>query len=476
MPRLLPLLSLLAAAAAAASAAPSPPPPPPDVAVQPAPVSAAVVRDGDSWTVTYRLPRDARVWPFIRSSPVQDSGGSWRARSWTVLTPGVRIEQLGRYDALLAERGNVPREVRIGFRPFTEALVADYVPALTFSNGMVALFEDHFAIFSVASREVAASLPPDLTGQPIVDSGTRVSFRDTAGPFFHGGRHHGELTLRNSTSYVLFGADTRVSTSAMTAIIEPELPAWLADALREMTPRILAYHAAQLGPAPGGKPTIVASWAGPTPPQGVSMNGGTVSGMILMRFSGGGVLTENRQLRDIARWFIAHEGAHFWLGQAVRYDRSRDAWIMEGGADLLAIRAVQALDPEYDWRAKLNEAIVDCASLSRGRGIGSAEERGEHRAYYACGAVFALLVEHESGAPFSRFVRGLVDVNREDGVLTRAEWLAAARATTRDEALVAWIEQTIDHGHADPGQAITERLQLSGIKFERGPDGLPRLE
>jgi hypothetical protein len=440
-----------------------------------APVRAEVVRDGDSWIVTYRLPRQAPAWPFIRSAPVADTSESWRGRSWTVLTPGVRLERIGRYDALVAQQGNVPPVVRIRFRPFTDALASDYVPALAFSDGTVAVFDDHFAIFSVRSRAAVAALPPDLNGQPIEDSGTQVSFRDARGPLLHAGRRHRQLTLRNSSSYVLFGARNPVETEAMAAIVEPQLPAWLAQALREMTPAILARYAAELGPAPGGRPTLLASWAGPTPPQGASMNGGVVAGTIMMRFNGGAVLAENRAVRDMARWFIAHEGAHFWLGQAVRYERSRDAWITEGGADLLAVRTVQALDPQYDWRAELNRAIHDCAALSRGRGIASAEERGEHRAYYACGSLFALLVEHKSGRPYSRFVRRLVDGNRADGVLTRVEWLAAARELTRDDELIAWIEQTLDLGHEDPAAAIAARLQRSGIRFERAANGLPRL-
>jgi hypothetical protein len=177
----------------------------------------------------------------------------------------------------------------------------------------------------------------------------------------------------------------------------------------------------------------------------------------------------------MVRWFIAHESVHFWLGQAVSYERSRDAWITEGGADFLAVRTVQALDPSYEWRAELNRSISECAGLSRGRGIASAEERAEYRAYYACGALFALLVEKQSGEPYSRFVRRLVDANLVDRRVNRAEWLAAARRATRDESLIAWIEQTLDTGHGDPFSAIAARLERSGIPYARRENGLPEL-
>ena len=441
----------------------------------PTPVRAEVVRSGDSWTVTYRLPRRAPVWGFMRSANVEFTQESWRTRSWTVLTPGVRLERVGRYEALMATRGNVPQVVRIRFRPFTGSLAFDYVPALAFTDGTTALFDDHFALFSIASREVAAALPPNLNGQPIEDVGTEVSFRDRRGPVLHAGQRHARLTLRNSSSYVLFGARAPVETEAMAAIIEPQLPAWLAASLREMIPAILSRYAEQLGPAPGGKPTLLASWAGPTPAGAASMNGGVVAGTILMRFNGGGVVAENRQVRDMARWFIAHESAHFWLGQAVRYEGPADAWITEGGADLLAIRTVQAIDPEYDWRREMNRAIRECVALSKDRGVASALERNEQRAYYACGSVFAFLLEARAGRPFAAFVRQVVDANREDGVLTKAEWLAAARNWSGDSDLVQWIQTMVEQGSPDPAAAIAAMLERLHIPHDRAPNGAPRL-
>lgn len=451
------------------------PPVAPFAVVESAPVAVSIVRDGDSWTAEYRLPRAAPVWAFIRSADAEATGRSWRGASWNVETPGVRLERIGRYDALVADNGNVPEVVRIRFTPFTDELRADYVPALALGGGAVALFDDHFLLFSAPSREAVARLPVDLNGQPIDDSGTRVTFRDNAGPLLHRGRRAPEVTTQNSNSYILFGARDPIVTDAMAAVIDPALPGWLGDALRELTPAILSRYAAELGPAPGGPPTLLASWAGPTPGR-ASMNGGVVPGTIIMRFDGEGILQPDDEIRNIARWFIAHEGSHFWLGQAVRYERSRDAWMLEGGADLLAIRTVQALDPTYDWKGELNRAIRDCASLTENRGAASAEERGEHRAYYACGAVFALVAEAKSRRPFSAFVRGLVDANRADGVLTRDEWLNAFDTVARDPSLRRDIETLLDQGSPAPKPALASLLRRAGIAHVVGEDGTPRLQ
>jgi len=430
--------------------------------------TAEVVRDRVGWTVEFRFAQGSPVWAFSRSALKQDSQASWRPDSWSVETPGVRLARRGWYDVLEAEQGNVPAVVRVRFTPYARALATSYDPALAFTDGSVALFDGQFQLFLVASAEAAARLPLNAA----TASETRISFRDAGGRVLHGGRRHNSVTVDGSGTYVLFGPARPI---VMAAIIDPQLPAWLRGFLARFTPQILARYADELGPALAARPTVMVTWAGPTP-QAINMAGSNLPGLVTMSFEGEGVLQERPQMRSQARWFIAHEGAHFWLGQAVRYENSRGAWITEGGADLLAIRTVQAIDPAFDWKAMLNESIKDCASLSRGRGIATAAERGEHRAHYACGALFALLVEQHSGQPFSRFVRALIDANRADRIVTRADWLAAAAARTGDPQLLAWIETVLDRGLEDPPASIAAMLERSGMRVDRGTDGVPRLQ
>jgi hypothetical protein len=217
------------------------------------------------------------------------------------------------------------------------------------------------------------------------------------------------------------------------------------------------------------------SWAGPTP-RLTSMGGSVLPGLITMAFEGSGVLVENDALRRQALWFIAHESAHFWLGQAVTYQYSRDSWITEGGADLLAIRAVGAVDPAYDPHAALQSAVDDCAALTAGRGVASAEQRNEHRAYYACGALFGLIAEAASHRPFAAFVRDLIEANRADRVVTRGDWLAALDRATDDPTLSADIAVLLDQGAEDPKAALAALFARAGVGFTLAEDGMPRLQ
>jgi hypothetical protein len=193
------------------------------------------------------------------------------------------------------------------------------------------------------------------------------------------------------------------------------------------------------------------------------MGGSVLPGLVTMTFEGEGVLEERPELRNQARWFIAHESAHFWLGQAVRYQYSREAWITEGGADLLAFRTVAATDPAYDARAQLQRSLDDCVALTRGKSVESAQQRNEARTYYACGAVFGLVAEASSGRSFADWLRPLIDANRADGVLNRAEWLAALERGRNGAELRREVERLLDHGAADPAAAFASLFAKAGV-------------
>ncbi|MNS85486.1 hypothetical protein D3C72_1193530 [compost metagenome] len=186
-----------------------------------------------------------------------------------------------------------------------------------------------------------------------------------------------------------------------------------------------------------------------------------------MNFEGVGVLNPTQQVLERSRWFIGHESAHFWLGQAVRYQFARDAWITEGGADLMAVRALKALDPAYDDRAELQTEVDDCTDLARGKPVAEAGDRGEHRAYYACGAVFAMAAEgaqkRRDGGDWFDFLRPVLAANREDGVLSRVEWLEALTRVSGDPSLAESIERMLDQGAADPTAEIASLFRRTGV-------------
>lgn len=406
-----------------------------------------IFRDGDEWKARFRFAADAPVWAFARSAMLRAEQRPWRRESWEVMTPGVSLERVGDFDAFVAADGDVPREVMIRFRPLAKDLVADYDPAIRLSDGTLALYGGHFKSFPKESREAVAALrePQDyptriaLTagGTPLLFDGQRVTRADDVGD-----------------NYVYVGEVAMSPDDPVATILDPGLPAWISTRLRNFTPAVFRDFETQMGPHKSGRPMVIASWAG-TDFAGASTGGSVSPGMITMRIEGKQLLKETPGALNQMRWFIAHEAAHFWLGETVDYATPDEAWITEGGADYLAMQAAVRADASYDAKAFMADARSDCiAALAKGS-LADARRRNDQRAYYACGALFAKAVD-DAGRPrgkgFADFVSGLIR-DDADGRVTGAEWLSAARAFGVSDARIGRIEAMIA-GKVDAAPAI----------------------
>lgn len=446
---------------------------------QPRVADVLVERDGESWTAEYRFARSAPAWAFVHSALVRRDKQPWRPRSFTVTTPGVRLVRRGRYDLLAADQGAVPRRVRIRFAPSTLDLEAAYDPALRFSDGSVALYTGQFKVAPLDSAAAAEPLPMDIEKAGLVPGSTRTTFRDRSGKVLHAGERKRVAVVEGEASYVLFGAANVIDSPAVATILDPALPRWLASELGTGTTRLLSYYSKRLGPRVRPKPMLMATWAGPTPGR-TSMGGSVLPGLVVMALEGAGLAATSERALEYIRWFIGHEAAHFWLGEAVTYDRSRHAWMFEGGAELLAIRAMAELEPGYDPRTRLNDSVSRCIGHARGQPINNAEERSGHDAYYACGAVFGLVAEAaanraEPGSGFTGFWRRLIDANRPDRVVSQEEWLHELTARSGDPTLARDIRIMAEQGVAAPETVIASLFARAGVWHSLAPDGTPRL-
>ncbi|MHC3126451.1 hypothetical protein OB03_03680 [Brevundimonas sp. GN22] len=432
--------------------------------------SASVIRQGDTLHLQYQLDRDADVWAFFDSALMSEVREPWRPRQWQVLTPGVVLDRVGFYDILRSvDGGPVPRTVDIRITPKAVDLEAEY-PTLKFSNGAVALPTRQMTVFPMESVAAVAALPSDLNGVDLATGPTQVRWRDEAGPVLYAGERRPELITQYERSYVLLGQADVTRDEGLTAVIDPALPHWMANTLADAAPATGRWYRQRLGAASSGaeKPVLMAAWNGPTQRM-TSMGGSVLPGLIVMSFEGRGIEEPNPEIRERALWFIAHEAAHFWLGQTLRYEYARDAWITEGGADLMAVRALKARDPSYDDKSELQTEIDDCVKYAA-RPLGSAGERGEHRAYYACGAVFAMAAEtaerRKSGGDFLDFVRLLLSENRRDGVVTVQDWMSLyARRGGRPEQASLMLEM-VNNGTRDPKAAVLALLEGWDVALE----------
>jgi len=440
-------------------------------------VEVAVERDGTLLHIDVSLPADAPVWAFARSSLIMESRQPWRLEQWRVLTPGVLLERIGDYDVLRAEGGGpVPRQIEIEARPRHETLEADY-SILTFTDGSIAVPTGIFDLIALDSMEAAAALPADLNGFDIAAGPARIRWSDRAGQVLFMGERYDGVSSQGAETYILFGQAEMTLDERMATVVDPELPGWITQEIQTLSPRVADYYADRLGPGAFDRPTIMASWNGPTPNL-VSLGGSVMPGLIVMSLEGEGVVEEQTAIRSELWRFISHEAAHFWLGQTVRYAFARDAWITEGGADLMAYHASVALDPDFDAAAEIQGALDNCETLAIAP-VSEAGQRGEHRAFYACGAVFALVAQgvqrRATGGDWFDFLRPLMEQNRDDGILTRQEWLDHLTQVSGDPSLAADIALLLDQGATDPQPVLAGLFARSGIDFHV-EDGRLRLD
>jgi hypothetical protein len=432
---------------------------------------AIVSHIGSHWTIEYRLGEKARAWVFPVSAPALASHEPWRQHQWHVLTPGVTIAREGAYDVLRASGGrNLPPTVRIDFTPTNMTLDREYDPAVLFSNGAVALYSDQFDLVPDHSPDPLTSRPSGQSVEELGGTHLKVRFHDSAGPVFVRGERLAYPVLAGAATYVVFGA-AHVEEGADVAILaDPALPAWLKTELLAFTPQVAARYTARLGGRlETGRPLLLMGWRGPTPGKVIN-DGGVRPGEILLNFEGEGLVDRNVGAARRAHWFIAHEMAHFWLGSSgVKYRSPADAWITEGGAEMMAFTLLAASDHDYAL-AELQRAVDDCVRFAV-KPIAGAGDRHESRAFYACGTVFALAgssaIRKTGGRDYFDFIRPLLDTHRADRLLDQSDWLTRFNAVAGDAATGDIMREMLETGVSDPAAQIASLFERTGVGYSK---------
>lgn len=431
------------------------------------PLSAEVTHQGSTWQIDYTLRHDAPAWVFPISAPKLMDHRPWRQGNWHVVTPGVRIERHGAYDMLVASDGrSIPRKVRITFIPTSAALEREYDPAIAFSNGATALYSDQFDLApivdpaTVDAKEAGLSIQ-DFGGRPVP-----VRFHDAAGPVFVQGRRQNDPILTGAATYVVFGAGEVQTLGGVAMLADPALPAWLKSDVSQFAPRVASTYASRLGARSDPRlPLLIMGWRGATPGKVIN-DGGVRPGEIVLNFEGEGLLDRNARAARRTRWFIAHEMAHFWLGsEGVAYDAPSDAWLTEGGAEMMAFTLLAASDHEFAI-GELQRAVDDCVKLGA-KPIARAADRHESRAFYACGTVFALaassVARRRGGSDFFDFLKPLLARHQSDRHLGSAEWLGHFGALSGEPGAADVMRSMIERGSSQPAKDIETILKSADV-------------
>lgn len=436
--------------------------------------SARISHTGRGWQVEYRLPHDTRAWVFPVSAPKLGDHQPWRQQSWKVKTRGVKIERHGAYDVLIAGNGGViPREVRITFSPTSETLEREYDPAIAFSNGATALYSDQFDLAPVSDPTIIDAKAAGLSIDDFGGSSMPVRFHDDAGPVFVQGRHQIDPILTGASTYVVFGSTEIQMVGGVAMLADPALPDWLTTDVSHFAPTVTATYASRLGErSDPSMPLLIMGWRGATPGKVIN-DGGVRPGEIVLNFEGEGLLERNARAARRTRWFIAHELAHFWLGsEGVGYSAPSDAWITEGGAEMMTFTLLAASDHDYAI-SELQHAVDDCVELGT-KPIARAADRHESRAFYACGTVFALaasgIARQHGGTDFFDFIKPLLIQHRSDRHLSGAEWLGYFFKLSGEAPTADIMRSMINKGSGQSVSDIATILRAGNVPISTTQD------
>ena len=434
------------------------------------------------WIAEYTFTKPAPVWFFQHSKDSIDDV-HWRLKSFKVATPGVTLARLGNFDVLYRRNNRPLRHVRIQIVPFSRPLRADYVPALTFSDGGVAFYSGQFVVSPLGSRAAVEVLPSNPDWKKIEDVPERLTVEDRGRRMLLRGRIARDvvtLSLSDPDTYVYSGDAPLLAAKHFAEVMDPGLPTWVRSQLDTFLPRLMQFYTGRLGVPSGNKPTALIAWEGTKRP-GISLGGSVLDGLVVMDISGRKMLAADPKILAGLRWFLGHETSHFWIGQTIHYSTREEGWITEGSADLLGMRAIQNIVPGYDPRPKLQAEMNDCLKLNgAGKPLSTAEDRGADKAQYACGALLLLAAEaalkrKDGSADALSFVRRLIDANRLDGEITEAKWLDSfsqvAGPAARDE-----VQGFIDRGVADPLAFWADLFTKTGVGFILQRDTLTLLD
>lgn len=304
--RILMVLSCLLAASAGAQ---SP-------AAQTVPVAISVVHSApERWLVRYQFAQPVTM---VRLEAV----GPFRQQAWTIQSPEWTMSHQEGQD-VIATRGAPQRELLVSLAMYDRWEPKDYASFLRFSDGGRALYLPHL------SGE--AGVPGALGVMQASFTVQGLARENVTAP-----------AAGSMPSYAYFGPLTLPPPGKARLLIDPATPAWLRETLVQVGERLEQTYGALYQRPAGDVLWIIFAVAG-FEQRGFSLKGGYVAGQIAYLASGDALLGDSPGKRARTTMLIAHEMAHVWQMQVERGGAGEeDPWVFEGGAEAMALEALQA--------------------------------------------------------------------------------------------------------------------------------------
>ena len=407
-----------------------------------------------TWRATYRLSRPTERLEFVRPA------NFYRARVWTVATPGYGFEFEGGMQYLVArESSAVTDEIVVEFPEYTSQLSAEYELFVKFSDGGRAIYTGHLYARPDGRDAINTLELAPLPGENLV---------------IRGGVHDGPIVWTDEYgdgTYAFYGSTEPLETDVVIAVLDQGLPGWLRDEFDAWIPRVFDWYRERLGQSLPWKPLVLYGHQA-SRDEGYSYGGGTLTGLIQLTVSGESWTRPSDAAREIALGFVAHEVAHLWNGQLTS-NRGTDPWIHEGSADALADQLLfefGVLDEAAVARRQTN-ALNGCFLRLGGDAI---KQSRHSRTPYECGHAMALWTEAAIGRArpdidLLDFWAALVDeALRYEGVYDTERYLGVVGSFGVSGDVLDRMRHAVVGGGGDAVDLVVEGLRDAGVPLETG--------
>lgn len=278
----------------------------------------------DKWRADYRFGEAI-------SSFSMRAAGDYRSTAWKPLTTGVSYqpepasqtkEQMDTY--VLAQP---LRQLSFEITSYNGFAPKNYAPNNRYSNGGAGIYMGFFdgdVLEGGKTRGMSLTVSyQGLPGETVIRPPT---FADA------------ERSLR---AYAYFGPQKPVPAGAARLVLDPATPEWLATLILDTTSTMSSYFSSTYQRALLRELVLMIS-VSDTSTAGFSMKGGATNGQITFRLSGKAMLNEHPAIRRMVQQLVAHEMAHIWQENVNQGGIGEEpAWIHEGGAEAMAVDALQ---------------------------------------------------------------------------------------------------------------------------------------
>jgi hypothetical protein len=311
----------------------------------------------DAWRVDYRFSQAV-------TSIKLGSVGDYRQRAWKVLTPGMALRAGPNFD-VISGGGKPFKSASVEITTFDGLAPKSYAPFNRFTDGGTAFFLGHLQ-GDVTSGKKSFEMQADIRLVGLAQE-------NVIAPPLNRLRSGGER------GYAYFGPAQATQAGAAKVLIDPDTPQWARETIIDAGAKVSQYYESAYQRPLRDDLFIMVSMAGYESP-GISMKGGAVLGQLSYRLSGAQMIGDHPKKRELLARLVAHEMAHLWQMNIARGGIGEgDPWVHEGGADAMALDALQrtALASDEAVKAYRASQAATCAKLDN--------SVASYDGIYACG-------------------------------------------------------------------------------------------